>query len=293
MGSSDVNDMTTETPTWLRVAQFAPVRLLVLGTLIFYCLGFSNNFMGENAGIPSAQTVAAVAMITLAIVIYKYFARFVERREATELSTKGMGKELGIGLLVGAGLYTGCVLILMAMGIYRIEGFNAIAFMLPGIPMALSSSFLEELLFRGVLFRIVEEWLGSWVSIIISSLVFGLVHLMNPSATVTGALFISVEAGLLLAAAYMLTRRLWMSIGFHMAWNFTQEAVFSGIVSGSESPPGLIKPVIEGPVLLTGGQFGIEASLTAFVLCTATGIVLLRKAMRKGQVVQPFWMRGN
>jgi hypothetical protein len=138
------------------------------------------------------------------------------------------------------------------------------------------------------LLRVVEEWLGSWVSLAVSSLVFGFLHLNNPTATVLGAVFISVEAGLLLAAAYMLTRRLWMSIGFHMAWNYTQSGVFSGIVSGGDSDPGLVKPTIDGPLLLTGGTFGLEASLTAFVLCTATGVFLLVRAIRRGHLVRPF-----
>ena len=55
---------------------------------------------------------------------------------------------------------------------------------------------------------------------------FGLTHLINPQATLEGALFIAVEAGILLAAAFMPTRQLWLSIGFHMAWNRTRSAIF-------------------------------------------------------------------
>jgi hypothetical protein len=185
-----------------------------------------------------------------------------------------MGKELGIGLVIGFGLYAASILVLVIMGIYRIVGFNPVSFMLTAIPMAISAAVFEELLFRGVLFRIVEEWLGSWVALFVSSLVFGLVHLMNPEATMTGAIFIAIEAGILLGAAYMLTRRLWMSMGFHAAWNWTQSAVFSGVVSGSDTDPGLIKPVIDGPALLTGGQFGLEASIVAALFCTTAGVIL-------------------
>jgi uncharacterized protein len=286
-------DTTPTTPLWLRVLQYPPVKLLVLGGMLFYCIGFSNLFMSENKGVTLPATIAAVAMIALAMVIYFGFARWIERREVSELSLPGMAKEMGIGILVGAGLYTACMLILMVMGIYRMDGLNPASFLIPAIASALSSGFLEELLFRGALFRIVEEWLGSWISIIISSAVFGLVHLANPDATLIGAIFISVEAGVLLAAAYMVTRRLWMSIGFHVSWNYTQSAVFGGIVSGGIAEPGLIKPILEGPDLLTGGQFGLEASLTAFLLCTTTGVILLVMAVRKGNIVQPFWKRSK
>jgi membrane protease YdiL (CAAX protease family) len=132
---------------------------------------------------------------------------------------------------------------------------------------------------------------GTWISLAVSSAVFGFVHLINPAGTITGAIYISIEAGLLLAAAYMLTRRLWLSIGFHMAWNYTQSAIFSGIVSGAVSDPGLIRSNIKGPDVLTGGSFGLESSVIAFALCTATGVVFLIVAVRRGNVVAPPWAR--
>jgi uncharacterized protein len=288
-----MNEPTPITSWLLRILQFPPVKLLLLGGMLFYCIGFSNLFMSENKGATLPSTIAAVAMIALAMAIYFGFARWVERREVSELALPEMAKEMGIGILIGSGLYTGCMLILWVMGIFRIDGFNPASFLVPAIASALSSGFLEELLFRGALFRIVEEWLGSWISIVVSSAVFGLVHLANPDATLTGAIFISVEAGLLLAAAYMVTRRLWMSIGFHVSWNYTQSAIFGGIVSGGIAEPGFIKPILDGPELLTGGQFGLEASLTAFLLCTTTGVILLVMAVRRGNVVHPFWKKAG
>jgi membrane protease YdiL (CAAX protease family) len=128
---------------------------------------------------------------------------------------------------------------------------------------------------------------------VISSGVFGFVHLLNPGGTLTGAIYISIEAGLLLAAAYMLTRRLWLSIGFHMAWNYVQSAIFSGVVSGGVSEPGLIRSNIRGPDVLTGGSFGLESSIIAFALCTTAGIVLLIMAVRRGNIVPPPWKRAG
>lgn len=284
-----MNDVTSHKPVWLRVAQFPPLRLAVLGAALFFMLAKSNEFIGDTADDPLLQIAVVIGWCAVGFAVYIGFVRLVERRAVTELALPGMGRELGIGLLIGAGLYTACILILIVAGIYRIDGLNPVSAMLPAIAVPLSSGIFEELLFRGALFRIVEEWLGSWISLAVSSLVFGLLHLMNPTATLLGAIFISAEAGILLAAAYMLTRRLWMSMGFHFAWNFTQSAVFSGTVSGGYALPGLIKPDIDGPALLTGGVFGIEASVIAFVLCTATGVVLLIMAVRRGHVMPPFW----
>jgi uncharacterized protein len=72
----------------------------------------------------------------------------------------------------------------------------------------------------------------------------------------------------LLAAAFMLTLRLWLAMGFHLSWNYTQSGMFSGAVSGTAAQWGLINPTIKGPKLLTGGSFGLETSLIAFLLCT-------------------------
>jgi membrane protease YdiL (CAAX protease family) len=276
---------------WRHLLRLPPVRLLLLGGPLFLLMAVGGGFVEAVAASPVQAAAVAAAMAALGLAFYAGFVRLVEARPVRELALAGMGRELGLGALVGAGLYTACVLILMALGIYRIEGLNPWSFLLPALAMALSSGIFEELVFRGALFRITEEWLGSWIALVVSALVFGLVHLINPAATLTGALFISVEAGLLLAAAYMLTRRLWLSIGFHMAWNYTQSAIFSGIVSGNAEAQGLIRATIEGPVALTGGSFGVEASVIAFVLCTATGLLLLAMAVRRGRIVPPPWTR--
>jgi membrane protease YdiL (CAAX protease family) len=283
---------TPPKPAWFwRIVQFPLTRLVVMGALFVLLIGVSNGFRAQLESSPWLALAAAVGMACLGLAIYFCFVRFIERRPATELALRGVGREWGAGALVGAGLYALCVLILMIPGIYRVEGLNPWSYLLPAAAMAVSSGVLEEILYRGLLFRIVEESLGSWIAVVVSSLVFGISHLLNPQATITGALYISVEAGLLLAAAYLVTRRLWLSIGFHMAWNYTQSAIFSGIVSGGDSDPGLVKATLQGPDVLTGGKFGLESSLVAFLLCTTAGVVLLVMAVRRGNLVAPFWKR--
>ena len=281
----------TASPLWLRALQFPLTRLILLGGPVFLLMAINNGFMIKFKDAPLLAIAITIAMATVALILYAGFARFVERRPVSEFSLSGAGREWGTGLLIGAGLYTVCILVLMALGLYRIEGLNPWTFVIPAIAMALSSGMFEELIFRGILFRSVEDMFGSWISLAVSALVFGLVHLANPAGTITGAIYISIEAGLLLAAAYMLTRRLWLSIGFHMAWNYTQSAIFSGIVSGGRAEPGLIRSNIRGPEVLTGGSFGLESSAIAFTLCTATGIVLLIIAVRRGGIVPPIWKR--
>lgn len=143
-----MNDTSEPTPIWLRILQFPPIKLFLLGVPLFYCLGLSNAFMEQNKGSPIMAAIVAAAMIALAMWIYVGFARYIERREPSDLAFNPGLKELGIGLLVGSGLYTAGVLVLMILGYARIDGMNPVSIMIPAIAMALSSGFLEELLFR-------------------------------------------------------------------------------------------------------------------------------------------------
>ena len=279
--------------TLRRIVLFPLIRIPLLGGVLFVGMGISNGFLETYRDTPLMALVMVGVMVVLALVVYWAFVRYVEGRAVTELSLPGAAGEFGGGLLLGFGLYSFVILILYLLGYYRIEGLNPLVMMLPILPIAISSAFMEELIHRGVLFRVTEEYLGSWIALIITAAFFGARHLGNPDATVIGAVFVAVEAGVLLAAAYMLTRRLWLSIGLHMSWNFAQAGVFSGAVSGVEMPPGLVRAVVEGPVLMTGGPFGIEASVVAFLICTGAGVWLLMQAVRRGAILRPVFARAR
>lgn len=124
-------------------------------------------------------------------------------------------------------------------------------------------------------------------------MVFGLSHYAPVKGALWGAFAITIIAGLLLAATYMVTRRLWTCIGLHMAWNFAQSGVFSGVVSGAVNHPGLLKSTVEGPAILTGGTFGLEASIVAVLVGIAAGTVMLMLAVNLGHIVRPFWQRNG
>lgn len=273
------------------ILRFPLIRIPLLGGLLFVCMGISNGFMETYRDSTLTSLALVLLMVVLALAVYWAFVRFVEVRPVSELSTAGGRTEFAMGLLMGFGLYSATILVLFILGYYRVEGLKPWQVMLPVIPLAISSAFLEELIYRGVLFRVAEEYLGSWIALIATSAFFGARHLGNPDATMIGAVFIAIEAGVLLAAAYMLTRRLWLSIGLHMSWNFAQAAVFSGTVSGVEMPPGLVQAVIEGPALMTGGKFGVEASIVACLLCATAGAVLVLMAARRGLIRSPMWVR--
>jgi hypothetical protein len=88
----------------------------------------------------------------------------------------------------------------------------------------------------------------------------------------------------------MFTRTLWMPIGLHAAWNFTQGGIFGVPVSGHVSH-GLVQATLTGPALLSGGAFGLEASVIALAVCTAAGAWFVRLALKRGELMQPWWVR--
>ncbi|MES2358626.1 MAG: CPBP family intramembrane glutamic endopeptidase [Gemmatimonadota bacterium] len=231
------------------------------------------------------EVIGAIVMV----VAYLVYVRVVERRGVPELALGPAPKEFAAGFLLGALLFTVTIGIIWALGDYAIVGVNHWTAILSPLALGLGAGVLEEVLFRGVIFRITEEWIGSWGALAFSSLLFGAGHLANPHATLTSALAIALEAGVLLGAAFMITRRLWLPIGLHAAWNFTQSGIFGAPVSGTV-PHGLFVSTLSGPAWATGGGFGPEASLPA-VLVSLVSVWLLVHAVRSGRVVQPIWRR--
>jgi CAAX protease family protein len=273
---------------WRRVLTFPIVRMVV--AILFIAVPFAvvstpfNLFVTDKP----LRRVGALLLAAVVLVAYSAYVRVIEKRAVTELSGARAGRELGLGLALGALLFSLTIGFLAPIGVYRVTGNNGWQAMLAILPACILAGVLEEVLIRGIVFRILEQWLGSWVALGISAVIFGGLHLLNPGATLLNAAAISIEAGVLLAAAYMLTRRLWLCVGTHTAWNFTQGGIFSVAVSGGKSN-GLLQSRMIGPDWLTGGAFGAEASVVALAVCLAAGIVLVALAIKKGNVVAPFW----
>jgi CAAX amino terminal protease family. len=243
--------------------------------------------------LPSGQLVPLVTgvfIIVNLLLVYLSYAYFVERRSVSELALPPMGRELGIGLLLGFGLFTTCVLIAMAFGLFRIEGINSWQNLVTGVTwVTVITPFTEELVFRGVWFRILEGVFGSWVALVLSSLWFGYVHSGNSGETFIGLAAIAIVFGPMLAAPYLVTGRLWISIGIHIAWNYTMGKIFSGAVSGNTVSSGLFKTTFQGPELLTGGNAGMEGSLIAILVGVTFTVVMLTLAVWRGKIVPPSW----
>lgn len=276
-----------------KILEFPLTRIVLYVVAIglgLFLLQISIGALADTSPGGPGAWLSVVLGLPLAHGIYLGLVRAVERRWPREIGLRGAAGEAGRGALAGAAIIGFVVATLWLLGVYRVTGVNPPTAMIAALLVSLLSGYLEELLFRGVLFRIVEESLGSWLALGISSGLFGLAHVFNPNATWISTGAIVVEAGVLLGAVYMVTRRVWFAAGLHFAWNMTQGGVFGIRVSGADLG-GLLEARLTGPVWLSGGEFGAEASVVAVLAgLTAAGLSLW-VAIRAGHVRRPFWRR--
>ena len=262
-----------------QVARFPLVRIVIGLCLVILPV------IGVQA-VPGLGFLAgAVVSAVVALVGYVVFVRAVERRRMDELSAGPGLWELPGGLALGGALFGLTIGSIWLVGGVAFDGRNPGPDLTYAAGIAVMAGVVEELAIRGVVFRILQGWLGSWVALALSAVQFGGLHLMNPGATVLTAVAIALEAGVMLAAAFMVTGRLWLPIGLHIGWNFTQAGVFGVAVSGV-SVGGWWQSRPVGPAWLSGGDFGAEASVVAVVWCVALGAGLLALAGRRGRLVR-------
>jgi membrane protease YdiL (CAAX protease family) len=220
---------------------------------------------------------------------YWLLVRFVEGRPVSELAPRKLARHVSFGWLVGMSLLLLAAIAMAAVGAYRIQGVNGGAYLLgPLVVLGLLPGITEEIIARGILFRVVEDGLGTWIALVFSALMFGAGHLANPNATVWSSAAIAIEAGLLLGMAYVWTRSLWFCMGLHAAWNFTQGPLLGIPVSGFDVDSLLVSST-QGPTLLSGGEFGAEASILTVIICVTVAGYFTRRAIDEGQLRVPYW----
>lgn len=265
-----------------------PVRLVVLFP-IFMALYAGGQF-GRIALVKYVHVIpkdmvllaANLAFAVVMIAAYRVLVRWVEKRRAEELGPRGIVPLSLGGTVIGAILFVAVCATLWLNGVVTFEGWGPPAALLVPFSAAIFASVAEEIILRGVVYRYIEDGFGTGVAIIASGALFGFLHAANPGASFTSSLAIALEAGVLLAAAYTLSRSLWLPIGIHLGWNFTEGGIFGASVSGGSTSESLLKLRFAGPDFLTGGSFGPEASLPAVTIALVAAIVILVLAAQRG-----------
>ncbi|GAA4941076.1 CPBP family intramembrane glutamic endopeptidase [Actinoplanes utahensis] len=234
---------------------------------------------------PWLTLAAGLVSAVLTVLTYRWVVRRTEHRDVSELA--GGGTRFAAGALIGAAMFASVAVNLAFNGDVHFVGAGSVSNTFGIFGFMAAAAVTEEVLFRGVLFRIVEERLGTYLSLTLTGVAFGAMHLFNENATLWGALAIAVEAGFMLAACFAAFRNLWVPIGLHFAWNFLLAGVFTLTSSGNGLGQGLIQVTITGPELFTGGEFGPEGGVAAVGAGTLLTLIFLVMAHRRGHIVRP------
>ena len=235
----------------------------------------------DKIGTVTLLVITAIAYAPM-LAILVLFRQVIDRKSFFSLGlhwSRSAGRQLIAGLLTGAGAVVGLFEMLVLTGDVRVRGWAVSDKSLVTIALILLAYLLlfavqssaEEIVCRGYLLQTVMEVWKPWVSVTVISLFFGALHLFNPGASVIGFLQ-NVLIGVVFSLAYLKTRSLWFPIGMHIAWNFTLGTVVSLPVSGIETFR-LLNVEAVGSPLMTGGKYGLEASLLT-LLWTAAGCVV-------------------
>lgn len=281
-------------PTWRKILDFPLVAMVVAFAVLAAAIAASGFLLApfdKPEGDFLLMGVPVLLAVTAATLAMKLIVSRLGENPRDDMPFNSSLNDLWRGTFFAAVLMSVMVGIAALLGGYRILGWGSgdsweIIFLVAGVQAAV----LEEIIFRGIVFRFLEEFAGSWAALLISALIFGFIHISNPNATVFSSIAIAVEAGMLLGGAYMLTRNLWLAIGIHFGWNVVQGFVWDVPVSGIDVD-GMVQSQASGNELISGGAFGLEASLIALVLATSAGVWLVWKAWKKGEVMSPWWVR--
>lgn len=240
----------------------------------------------EHPANPADKLLAAIAGSVSILIVYGAAVRWGERRTALELNLGPAPLDLTFGMLAGGLAITIVIAIQWFAGWVVIEPrpMNAVILALRD---SIRSGIVEELVLRLVIFRLLWRAFGVWPALIIAAVIFGLLHLGNPSSDWFAALCLIVGEGIGIGL-YLMTGRIWASIGMHAAWNFTQGWIFGALVSGTTDIAGgplTLRPAPGVPDVLSGGGFGPEASLAALIVSLGASASFLWWAWRRGDFV--------
>ncbi|MFF3753131.1 CPBP family intramembrane glutamic endopeptidase [Streptomyces sp. NPDC002018] len=267
---------------WARSPWGRPVVVIVALAVFSALAGLVN---GAADATPVTGLLFGVLTAALGIGLYRWLVRRLEDRDPRELRMADARSGVRQGALIGLGGFAVTITVIAMTGGYRVDGWGSFGGALTTLGLMCCVAVTEELIFRGVVFRLLEEHAGTWGAMAASGLIFGLVHLVNPQATLWGAFAIGIEGGLLLAAAYAATRTLWLPIGLHLGWNMAVGGIFGTTVSGSAAGLGsLLEATVSGPEAITGGSFGPEAGVVAILVCLILTALFLRHAKRRGRL---------
>lgn len=211
--------------------------------------------------------LSSFVMISIYYIVYK----LLEKRKLHELALDTFGKDMSIGIITGFGLISLCFLILYGLGYYEVYSLNSFSVMLVPLTLLISAALLEEIVFRGIIYRILEERFGTKIALL-QAVIFGIAHYPNVNATISMVFFVIIF-GVAVSLMYTYTKKLWLPFFFHLSWNFAL-TVYDTTLSGDISFNTLLSSKLNGPSFFIGSEFGVEDSFFSFLFITILAISL-------------------
>jgi membrane protease YdiL (CAAX protease family) len=274
----------------------SPLTKIILGLLLCFAVFIiAQQLVGKILDLTAIDKdfrniIRGIVASLFVIVTYVYFYGKFEKREIGEFSGKGLLKNTALGVLIGTTIQGLTILVIYLWGDFRIISVNPVSSAITPFAIAFSVAIFEETLLRGIIFRIVEEKLGSYISLAISAIIFGAAHSLNPESSVISSVCIGI-VGFMFGASYIYSRSLWLPIAIHFSWNFVQSGIFGAITSGNEKTSSLFNTHILGAELITGGAFGPEGTIQATLFWLVVSIVLMILITKQNKLIKPFWKK--
>ncbi len=295
MGSVFLNNNRRLRSGWKITITFISFVVLTIITNLVFTLGYSAylfstgkvslEYSGILAQYLQSRPILMVfillqaANVTFAVLFYW---KIWEKRSIRGLGLTNPfyhGKELGAGLVFGFISITIVFLVLYLIGQITITsssiGPSIISILLVDFLLFSVVGFNEELFVRGYCITLLQESNRRWLIFVVPSLLFSLMHTLNPGLTMLALLNIFL-VGILLAYMFLMTKNLWMPIGYHITWNYFQGSIFGFQVSGSEFG-GILHIEQTGAAIINGGEFGPEGGLVTTVVIILGILFLIRK----------------
>jgi len=282
-----------KTATKQKILNF-PLTKIILGLLLcFAAFIIAQQLVGKILDLTSLDKnyrnlIKGIIASSFVIFTYIFFYEKYERREIGEFSSKGLLKNILLGVLIGTTLQGLTILVIYFWGDFHIISVNPFSFIITPFAVAFSVAIFEETLLRGIIFRIVEVKFGSYISLLISAIIFGAVHLTNSDSSVISSICIGI-VGFMFGASYIYSRSLWLPIAIHFSWNFVQSGIFGAITSGNEQTSSLFNTKISGAELITGGAFGPEGTIQAILFWLIVSIIFMVLITKQRKIIMPFW----
>lgn len=230
-----------------------------------------------------ADTIKNCISFSVLLIGYYLFSKYYEHKKPVEISVQNLPKEMFVGFVLGFFAITLSIFFLYLLGYYQIIAISAANYSMKLFTLLVTAALVEDLLTRGLIIRVLEKWLGTFITLIIAMLL-ETVHVFNPNSNLF-SLFFDLVWGFTMAMLYIYSKRIWLPFFFHVGWNFAQPFYGSNL-TGLEDMGTIIKSKFEGPVFLTGGKVGVEGSIFTVFSLLSIGVVLFYLSKKEGKFIR-------